>query len=160
MADLSGFNANEVEPNAGFQPMPRGDYRAVIIASEKKSSKNNNKYLNLQVQIAAGEFQNRTLFDILNIEHPDPKTRQIALGTLSAICRAVGVLTPKDSSELHMKPLLVTVGIQNDPQYGMQNKIKGYKPIGAGPVPPSAPASAPVGAGSPVPAGGNSKSPW
>ena len=33
---------------------------------------------------------------------------KIAHGELSAICRAVGVMQPKDSIELHNLPLLVT----------------------------------------------------
>jgi hypothetical protein len=34
---------------------------------------------------------------------------QIARGELSAICRAVGVMAPKDSAELHNLPLTITV---------------------------------------------------
>ena len=164
MADLSGFNAAEVEPNQPFEVIPRGDYKCVITASAIKNTKDGKgRYLELELQVAAGEFVNRKLFDRLNIWNANEKAVAIAKGTLSAICRAVGVLTPRDSAELHMKPLLVSVSVSEREYEGekrQQNEVKGYKPIGAGPVPPSAPAPAPVGNGAPVPAGGKSTPAW
>ena len=35
MADLSGFDANQVEPNGDFEPIPAGKYLAVITESAK-----------------------------------------------------------------------------------------------------------------------------
>jgi hypothetical protein len=46
-----------------------------------------------------------------NLEHPNAQTVQIAQGELSAICRAVGVMTPKDSAEAHNLPLTITVKV-------------------------------------------------
>ena len=36
MADLRGFDANAVEPNESFDPLPNGDYLSIITASEMK----------------------------------------------------------------------------------------------------------------------------
>lgn len=140
MADISelGFNAAEVEPNAAFDVIPAGDYEAVIVASERKATANNlGEYIKLELQIVGGEYQNRKLWDNLNIRsHGANKevTEKIAKGTLSAICRAVGVLTPKDTSELHMKKVRIKVGVQKRNDTGEnQNRIKAYEPVNAGP---------------------------
>jgi hypothetical protein len=46
---------------------------------------------------------------------------------LSAICRAVGVLTPKDSCELHNIPLVITVKLKKREDTGdLQNEVRGY----------------------------------
>lgn len=129
MADLSGFDASTVEPNQGFEPLPAGEYQAVIVASEMKPTKaGTGRYLELQLQILNGKYQNRKLFDRLNIDNPNEQAVQIAKGTLSAICRAVNVLTPKDSSELHNKPLTISLKVKNDDKGNPQNEVNGYKP--------------------------------
>lgn len=139
MASLDGFDASKVEPNEGFDLLPAGDYTAVIVASDRKRTANGNgEYLKFELQVTDnGKHQNRKLWDNLNIASSGPNketTEKIAKGTLSAICRAVGVLTPKDTSDLHMKPMKITVGVRKREDTGeMQNSIKGYKPRTSGP---------------------------
>ena len=135
MADLSGFDANQVPPSEFvFAPIPAGDYEAVIVGSEMKDTKEGGgKYLKLELQVLSGPYQNRKLFTNLNLVNKNEQAVQIAKGTLSAICRAVGVLTPKESSELHNKPMIVTVKIRKgDGEYDDQNECKGFKPRQAG----------------------------
>lgn len=127
--NLSGFNAADVEPNEGFTPLPAGEYQAIITESEMKATKDGQgQYLQLKLQILNGAHQNRTLFDRLNLVNKNDVAVQIAKGTLSSICRAVNVLTPNDSSELHNKPLTIIVKIKNDQNGNPQNEVKGYKP--------------------------------
>ena len=129
MADISGFDANDVEPNVGFAAIPGGDYPVIITESNLKPTKaGTGKYLELKLQVLSGPHQNRQLFDRLNVDNPSEVAVKIAKGTLSAICRAVNVLTPKDSSELHNKPLTATVKIRKDQDGNSQNEISGYKP--------------------------------
>lgn len=127
--NLSGFDANTVEPNAAFTPIPAGEYQAIISESEMKTTKDGQgKYLQLKLQILNGTYQNRTVFDRLNIVNKNETAVKIAKGTLSAICRAVNILTPNDSSELHSKPLTIVVKVRNDQNGNPQNEVKGYKP--------------------------------
>jgi hypothetical protein len=52
---------------------------------------------------------------------------QIARAELSAICRAVGVLAPNESIELHDLPLVVHVKCKKREDTGeIANEIKGY----------------------------------
>lgn len=130
MPSLDGFNANEVEPSAGFEPIPDGEYTAVIVHSETKPTKRGDgEYLKLEFQIVGPRYENRIIWEQLNIWNPSAKAVEIAKGTLSAICRAVGVLTPKQSSDLHNIPLLITVRTKQSPGYDPQNKITGFKAV-------------------------------
>ncbi len=139
MADMNGFNAHNVEPNADFDPIPAGKYLAVITASEMKPTKNNNgHFLELTFQVIEGSYKNRLLWSRLNLDNPSPQAVQIARGELSAICRAIGVMQPKDSVELHNLPLTVTVKCKNREDTGdVVNEIKGYakkEPVAATPA--------------------------
>lgn len=128
MANLNGFDASAVEPSQDFEPIPAGKYLAIISGSEfKDTKKGDGKYLALKFQILDGPHKNRTLFSNLNLDNPNAQAVQIAQGELSAICRAVGVLKPKDSTELHNLPLLITVRLEKRKDNGEDsNTIKGY----------------------------------
>ncbi len=43
LGDLN-FDANEVEPNAGFEVVPAGEYDAVIVASKVEPTKKGKKW--------------------------------------------------------------------------------------------------------------------
>ena len=122
------FNANEVEPKLAFDPIPAGKYLALIINSEMKPTKTaNGKFLELTFQIIDGPFKNRQVWSRLNLQNPSQQAVQIAQSELSAICRAVGVMTPNDSVELHNLPLVITVRCKKRSDTDeLTNEIKGY----------------------------------
>ncbi|RME98660.1 MAG: DUF669 domain-containing protein [Alphaproteobacteria bacterium] len=128
MANLNGFNAHEVEPNVGFDPIPAGKYLCIIANSEMKPTKNGvGEYLQLELEIIDGPHKGRKIWDRLTLKHPNELTVRIARGALSSICRAVGVMAPKDSVELHNLPLLVSVGCKKREDTGdTTNYVKGY----------------------------------
>jgi len=128
MANLNGFNAANVEPAVDFEPIPAGKYLAVITASEMKPTKTGSgTFLELTFQVIEGQYKNRMLWSRLNLDNPNAQAVQIAQAELSAICRAVGVITPKDSIELHNLPLLVTVKVKKREDTGdLVNEIKAY----------------------------------
>jgi len=126
-ANLKGFNAENVEPQS-WDVLPPGDYEVAIIDSDMRPTKNGEgEYLELQMDVLDGKWKGRKLFDRLNLKNKNPKAVEIAKATLSSICRAVEVLTPNDSSDLHGRPLIAQVKVRNDPQYGESNEVKGYK---------------------------------
>lgn len=138
-AVLGNFDAAKVEPNSVFEAIPAGDYPVIIAASEMKPTSNGNgQYLELKLQIIRGEFQNRILFDRLNLVNANQKTVDIAKGTLSAICRAVGVMAPNRSEELHGKPLVAVVKLRKRDDAGHEgevtNEVRGYKSITQAPA--------------------------
>lgn len=128
MTNLNGFNANEVEPTASFDPLPAGKYVAAITGSEKKNTKKGDgNYLELEFTVLEGEYRGRKVWDRLCINHPKDITQKIARGNLSAICRAVGVMQPRDSVELHNLPLVISVKCKKREDTGeITNEVKGY----------------------------------
>jgi hypothetical protein len=149
MASLDGFDANKVEPQAPRTPLPAGDYKVAITSSEmKQNSKKNGSFLALEFSVLDGELKGRKVFTNLNLSNPNKQAVEIAKGELSAICRAVNVMTPKDSAELHNRPLIVTVACEKRKDTGeMANRTKGYKSLAAG-------------AATTVATGGGEKAPW
>jgi hypothetical protein len=147
MATLNNFDANQVDPSVALDPLPAGKYLAVISESELKPTKTGGgKYLQLTFQIIDGEFKGRLVWARLNLENKSEMTVKIARGELSAICRAIGVMQPKDSVELHNVPLEINVGLKRRDDNGdFTNVIKGYAKKGGGGAPVSA--RAPVGVG-------------
>jgi hypothetical protein len=129
MADLRGFDANKVEPATPFDPIPAGKYLAMITASEMKANKaGNGRFLELCFTIIEGEYKNRQLWARLNLENPNELAMKIAQGELSALCRAVGIMTPNDSVELHNLPLVIRVRCKKRKDSGeIANEIGGYE---------------------------------
>ncbi len=109
MAGLN-FDANQVAPNTDYEPIPAGKYLAVITASEIKPTKSGNgSFLELTFQVLDGQYKGRLLWARLNLDNPNRQAVEISRGQLSAICRAVGVMKPNDSCELHGIPMVITV---------------------------------------------------
>ncbi len=130
MASLNGFDANKVDPAQAFEPLPAGEYLAAIVdSSMNANSKGNGEYLKLEFQVLDGKHKGRKLYANLNMKNPNEEAVRIARAELSALCRAVGVLTPGDSVELHNLPLVLKVGMEKRKDTGeMQNRIKAYLP--------------------------------
>ena len=145
MANLGNFDASQIDPSNSFDPVPAGEYLAVIVASEAKEAQTGKgRYLNLELEIIDGPYRGRKLWDIINLWHESDTVRSIAQRTLSQICHAVGVLQPQDSTELHGKPLVAIVRVKDDGQYGPRNVIKGYKSSGGQAAQPAAPTVPPA----------------
>ncbi len=144
MANLNGFNANEVEPNVGFEPLPAGDYVAAITGSQMKPTKNGaGSFLELEFTVLEGEYRDRKIWDRLCLNHPNAQAVQIARGNLSALCRAVGIMQPGDSVELHNLPLSIKVACKKREDNGeISNEIKGYKKKGQNGAPSPSPGQA------------------
>lgn len=157
MADLSGFDASQHEEMRSYELLPEGKYLAMITESDMKdNSKGTGQLLVLVVTIIEGEHQGRKLWANLNLRHSNVDTVRLAQIELAAICKAVGVMTPKDSNDLHDRPMLITLKIDKRKDTGdLQNKISKYEPRN-GASAPQQPAMAGAGANHAAP----TKAPW
>jgi hypothetical protein len=143
------FDASSVEPSEPREHtiLPPGKYAAEIIDSEMRPTSSGGEMLSLTWQIIEGEHANRRLWCNLNLVNNSSKAVDIARRDLSAICRAIGKMQVKDSAELHMRPMLLTVEVQAERidaggvKRAARNEIKGYSALN-GPVPAAAPAPA------------------
>lgn len=165
--NLAGFNAAEVEPQDSFEPLPAGWYPVMITDSEFKPTKaGTGQYLQLEYQVIEGEYEGRRVWDRLNLNNPNTTAVEIAQRALSAICRAVGVLTPSDSTELHDRPFEVKLSVKPAKgEYEPTNEVKGYRAIGgaeeaAPTAPPSTASKRPAAAKAASPSSGAKTPPW
>jgi hypothetical protein len=156
MANLLGFNARDVEPSRPFDPIPAGQYLAVVTESELKKTKDGTgEFLELKFRIVDGAFTDRLVWARLNLKNPHPIAENYAKAELSAICRAVGVMAPGDSIELHDRPLVIHVRCKKRDDTGeLTNEVAGYSKIEPGPASAIPDASSPPWQPSPPKASG------
>jgi len=131
VASLSGFDATQVPPEESREALPAGKYKCVAIESDFKPTKNGEgKYLQFCFEVIDGEHKGRRVWDRLNLVNANNQAVEIARRTLSAICHAVNVLQPKDSSQLHGIPLVVKVACR-EYNGNIGNEVKGYEKLSA-----------------------------
>lgn len=130
--NLAGFDANNVAPQDSYEPFAAGWKVSAITDSEfKKTKDGKGEYLQLEWTVIGGEDDGRKAWSNLNLDNPNPTAVDIAQRELSSICRAVGVMTPSDSSDLHDRPMLVKWAVKPGKDgYEPRNEPKAYKPVG------------------------------
>lgn len=70
------FNATEVTPTTGFEPIPKGKYNAVIVESDEKTTRSGSgSYLEFTYEIIDGEYKGRKLLVPSQCEKPEPEGR-------------------------------------------------------------------------------------
>lgn len=128
MASLGDLGLKDVKAKTGFDVIPPGEYPAVVTKSEMKPTKDGTgQRLNLTVQICSGPFQNRLVFDGLNVKNKSARCQEIGLSQLKALCVAVNVPDPKVSEELHNKAMIVKLKIGKDQNGNPNNEVVSYK---------------------------------
>lgn len=125
-----GFDASAVDPSKPFEAIPPGEYKAIISASELAPNKNGTgRNLKLEFKVVDGPHKGRTIFNWLSLQNPSAQAVEIAQRNFSAICHAVGVLQVNDSSQLHGKPLLICIKLEERDNGNKTNTVTGYKPL-------------------------------
>ena len=121
----TSFDATSVEPTTPYELLPAGKYRAQIVESEMRVTKNGmGQFLWLMLDILEGEHKGRKIFDQLNLVNANPTTVEIAQRKLSAICHATGKMHVSDSEELHLIPMTIQVKVKPPKNgYGESNAI-------------------------------------
>jgi hypothetical protein len=168
MAHLGAtFDATTVDPAAGFELFPAGQYVVQIVSSEMRPTRDGGgQYLWLELDVLEGPLAGRKLFDRLNLVNASAQTVEIAQRTLSAICHATGRLQVQDSQELHLIPMIADVKVKPPKNgYGESNKVH-YLPLDRGATAQTRPAAPSTGAAPAqparpaTPAAGFANAPW
>ena len=124
------FNVSEVAPEQEFAPIPEGRYEAVVTTSDVRPTRaGNGSYILLEFEVISGEYKGRKLWNRYNVENPNQDAVRIGRAQFAAVCRAVNVPSPKDTSELHNLSLILSVKCQKQRDSDeIENVIKGYAP--------------------------------
>ena len=136
MSDFAGYELDKVTANV----IPKGEYRVVITKIEKKPTKDGTgERINLVLQVVGGQYQNRTLFDGLNVKNKSDVAQNIGRSQLKKLIIAAGLnektAAMADIVNATMKrPIIAVVDVKDD-----QNVVKTYKaalPSSAAPAAP------------------------
>ena len=138
------FNAAAIEPTTReFAPLPAGTYDMMITKSAFKATKaGTGHYLELEMQVVAGQHSGRRHWERLNIDNPNKQAEDIAKQALAALCKAVSLEELVDTEQLHDIPFIANIEI--DKKEPDRNRIVGYAALEVPSQP--APAAAPKAA--------------
>jgi hypothetical protein len=131
MGNLSGFDASTVNPTDSAC-LPIGDYRVIAVESSIDDKPSGAQMLSVTLQVLGGNYQNRKIWVSECLKQKDGSENKQGWGKLSSLCRAVGVLDPDDTSNLHNIPFIATVGIKKQEDgYSPKNIVTKYTKISA-----------------------------
>lgn len=156
MANLAGFDASQQKEMMDFSVMPAQKLvLSMMTASAMKPTKaGTGSFLECEFTIMAeGQYKGRKIWTRLNLSNPNKQAEDIAQRELGAICKAVGIIKPNDSADLHGRPMLIDFSVEKGENGGKDsNKIDKYTAVGvAQPQPQGFVVPQPV-AGAPAPA--------
>lgn len=145
------MNMSNVDPDAGFDPIPPGEYQLQVVDSDVKESSNGNLMAVFTYEVVGEQYGGRKIFDHFVLGN------DIALKRLKSLCVACGHPNPDflaNTEELHGKVFLAKVKIERDKSgnYSDQNKVSTYKPLtqaGQGGAAPQAAAPSPAAPAAP-----------
>ena len=127
--DFDSTDYDEPVTKSSFDPLPPGDYTAIVSESDMRDTKaGTGKYIELCIHIVEGQYEGRRLWERLNVYNPSERAENMARSQLKGLSIAVGKPGTKDREELHDIPFIISLDIdRRDPT---RNKVMGYSPAG------------------------------
>lgn len=125
-----GFNADDHE----IKLAPTGTKcTMMLVKSKKKESGKNpgNFYLDCQFKIIGGDYANRVIFNMYNLENSNPVAEEMGKAELANLMKAVRVASIGsmwDLTDLMNIPFEGELKLEESDDYGDSNKIKTYSP--------------------------------
>jgi len=118
----------ETEAVSGFEPIPEGEYIAIIKESKTNTSAAGEQYESLTVEIVDGPYSNRMVWDSLSLSSAKEKWVKISQSKIKQIANAInGGAAPKSYEELLNKPLSISLIVQKGKgEYSDGNSIVAY----------------------------------
>lgn len=124
MINFNPNNYEDVKDNNSL--IPKGEYEAVIDkATWEQTKAGTGHYLKLEF-VLTKEYANRRIWEIINLDNPNPQAVEIGNRTLATICRKLHIEMLTDYSQLLDTPIMLVVGIKKDDYYGDKNKVWNY----------------------------------
>lgn len=126
MEVVGNLDPNVQEATDGFEVLPVGKYKMVIIGDELKTTKaGSGKYLAIKLQVTEGAHAAKQVTDNVNLVNPSQVCQQVGQGTLKKICTLCGVqYPPQDTTGLYGKPMEVNIDIQTFKSKNTGNELK------------------------------------
>ena len=129
--DVSTYEAPK---RTSFEPLPPGDYNAMISDSQMKTTKaGTGEYLELTIQIIDGAHSGRRIWERLNVSNANKIAEEIARSQLNGIKVACNIEKLESSEQLHNIPFVLSLDI--DRREPTRNKVMGYTSVAKAPRP-------------------------
>lgn len=124
-----------------FDPVPAGDYTAVIIQAEVRPTKDGGgEYIKLRFDITGPSHQGRVVFANLNTKNASAKAAEIGRGQLKSVMLAIGLPSLRDTDQLIGGVVGIRLGVRpsrtderSGLTYGASNEIRSYRSLSAAP---------------------------
>jgi hypothetical protein len=114
---------------AGYTPTEPGDYTLEIVESDYvANARGNGMVAKFECRVCGlGAYAGRPFYINLNLEHENQQAQDIAQRDFAALRRAVGVLAPQNTVELHHIDFLVHIGAKPRKDTGdPENFVRAY----------------------------------
>jgi hypothetical protein len=126
MANLGHFDADGVNTDDPFAPIPPDEYVMLTTNSEIRTTKSGSgKYIALEHEIVEGDYKGRKVWNNLNLWNTNPQAVQIATRHLACLCKATGKRQITDTAEIHGIPFRARLSIDTSGAKP-QNRIDDY----------------------------------
>lgn len=124
MAEMPFFDANQI-PEPSFDPLPAGDYMVWGTESDIKTDQNGTQKLEITSEvIEPQQYKERKIWDSFTLESPsNPDWAETGRKVCATLCRAVGVMAPRDSDELLGIPYWVRLVVEPWNDGSLHNKV-------------------------------------
>ena len=115
-----------------FEPLPRGDYTAMITDSVVKTTKaGTGEFIALTMEIIDGSYSGRKIWHNVNTKNPNPTAANIGAADLTRYFRSCGLDMQRgsDTTTLYNIPFKLTLGIDRKDE--TRNAVLGSGPLGS-----------------------------
>ncbi|MEI7607332.1 MAG: DUF669 domain-containing protein [Rhodospirillaceae bacterium] len=124
------FDSSGIPPVLPFSPVPAGTYIASITETEVRVTRDGlGSYISAVSEILEGIHAGRKVYDRVTVTNASLKAVAFGNRKLSAMCRATGMMTITDTTDLHGIPFRAVVRVvPGDGEFGDSNTIA-YLPL-------------------------------
>lgn len=103
------FPADEGSDNGTYSLVPVGVHDAIVEKIEERVTKSGNNALDVTYRICGGVANNRLVFEMLNVFHPNQTASAIARRRLRDIAKSTGRIGCSNTDELVGRELSISV---------------------------------------------------
>jgi hypothetical protein len=137
MGNLNDINIdldNLQKAEFNFDPLPEGEYKFIITECERKTSQKGTDYINAKLEVASGEYVNRSVYVGFNLWHSNEKVKNVSTYEFGSLYKACGLAKISDTAQLIDKIVMAKAKLRKEKRDGvltgnLVNQIFDYQPV-------------------------------
>ena len=117
-----------------FDPLPEGEYKFIVTECERKTSQKGTDYINAKLEVASGEYVNRSVYVGFNLWHSNEKVKNVSTYEFGSLYKACGLIKISDTAQLIDKIVVAKAKLRKEKRDGvltgnLVNQIYDYQPV-------------------------------